>query len=131
MVNLEKSINKLEFNKIRIMLSDLALTEGAKMRALSLMPSSSFSVVEKRQELTENAKSMSAIKGVPSFNSMPEILDLVEKATKNSILSPREILDVGISLKTARYLLEYIHSDTISKSSLVLECTPVDTLVPQ
>ena len=117
MLNLEKSINKLEFNKIRIMLSDLALTEGAKMRALSLMPSSSFSVVEKRQELTENAKSMSAIKGVPSFNSMPEILDLVEKAIKNSILSPREILDVGISLKTARYLLEYIHSDTISKSS--------------
>ncbi len=56
---------------------------------------------------------MAGIKGAPSFNSIPEILDIVEKAEKNSILSPREILDVGISLQTARSLLEYIHSDAI------------------
>ena len=118
MLNLERSIKNLEFDKIRNTLSLLALTDGAKKRALSLMPSSSFSVVEKRQALTENAKAMSAIKGVPAFNNMPEILDLIEKAVKNSILSPREILDVGISLKTARQLLEYIHSDSISNSLL-------------
>ena len=56
---------------------------------------------------------MSGIKGSPSFNNIPEILDTVEKAEKNSILSPREILDVGISLTTARSLIEYIRSDSI------------------
>ena len=118
MLNLDKSLRILEFDKIRILLADIALTEGAKKRALSLVPSSSFTFVEKRQALTDSAKAMSAIKGVPSFNSMPEILDLIEKAEKNSILSPREILDVAVSLKTARQLLEYIRSDSISTSVL-------------
>lgn len=118
MLNLDKSIKILEFDKIKEMLANMALTIGAKNRALSLMPSSSFAVVEKRQMLTDNAKSISAIKGTPSFNSMPEILDIVEKAEKNSILSPREILDIASSLRTARQLLEYIHSDSISESIL-------------
>ena len=95
MLNIEKSTRILEFDKILIMLSNFALTEGAKKRALSLLPSSNMSTVIRRQELTENAKQMSGIKGAPSFNSAPEILDTVEKAEKNSILSPREILDVS------------------------------------
>lgn len=118
MFNLDKSIRILEFDKIKGMLADLALTIGAKNRALSLMPSSSFTVVEKRQMLTDCAKALSAIKGTPSFNSLPEILDIIEKAEKNSILSPREILDIANSLRTARQLLEYIHSDSIGESAL-------------
>ncbi len=113
MLNLEKSIRILEFDKILKMLSSYAQTEGAKKRALSLLPSSNKDTVSRRQELTENAKAMAGIKGAPSFNNIPEILDTVEKAEKNSILSPREILDVASVLRTSRTLLEYIHSDAI------------------
>ena len=127
MLNLEKSIRILEFDKIKEKLASLALTQGAKKRALSLTPTSNSITVKRRQALTNDAKAMSEIKGAPSFNSIPEILDTVEKAQKNSILSPREILDVAISLQTARGLLEYVHSDAI-KPSLLSEI--FDSLVP-
>lgn len=124
MQNLDKSIRVLEFEKIKSLLANLALTQGAKRRALTLLPSSNEITIKRRQALTADAKDMAGIKGVPSFNSMPEILDHVEKAEKNSILSPREILDVGYSLQTARGLLEYIHSDSLKKCTLteIFEC---------
>ncbi|MBQ8545847.1 MAG: endonuclease MutS2 [Clostridia bacterium] len=118
MRNLEKSLRILEFDKIREMLASLALTQGAKKRALSLTPSSNSLTVARRQELTQNAKEMAEVKGAPSFNSIPEILDTVEKAEKNSILSPREILDIAICLQTTRTLLEYVHTDAIKPCQL-------------
>lgn len=118
MLNLDKSTRILEFEKIKGFLADIALTEGAKKRARALLPSSNEHTVKRRQELTANAKEMAGIKGVPSFNSVPDVLDTIEKAEKNSILSPREILDVGISLQTARTLIEYIRSDAIKPSLL-------------
>ena len=39
MLNLEKSVRILEFDKIREMLASLASTKGAKVRAHSLTPS--------------------------------------------------------------------------------------------
>ena len=100
------------------MLASVASTEGAKKRALSLKPSSVEDTVRKRQCLTQNAKAMAGIKGAPSFGGMPEILDSVEKATKNSILSPREILDVASVLQTSRGLIEYIHTDALEICAL-------------
>ena len=113
MLNIDKSVRVLEFDKILSILSGFAPTEGSRKKALSLTPSSNKNTIIRRQELTENAKYMSGIKGAPSFNSVPEILDTVEKASKNSILSTREILDVASVLYTSRSLLEYIHTDAI------------------
>ncbi|MBE6662989.1 MAG: endonuclease MutS2 [Ruminococcaceae bacterium] len=127
MLNLEKSIRILEFDKIKELLASLALTQGAKKRASSLTPTSNSISVKRRQTLTNDAKSMSEIKGIPSFNGIPEVLDTIEKAVKNSILSPREILDIGISLQTARGLIEYIRTDAI-KPSLLTEI--FNSLVP-
>ena len=118
MLNINRAIRILEFDKIREMLSTYAQTEGAKKRALLLLPSSNPETVKRRQELTANAKYMAGVKGAPSFNSIPDILDYIEKAEKNSILSPREILDVGSVLQTSRQLLEYIHTDAIKPCKL-------------
>ena len=127
MRNLDKAMRILEFDKIKSMLASYAMTVGAKRRALSLTPTSNPIQVLRRQELTQNAKDIACIKGAPSFNNFPEILDSVEKAEKNSILSPREILDIGSSLHTTRSLIEFIHTDSISKSSLT---EIFDLLVP-
>lgn len=127
MRNLDKAMRILEFDKIKSMLASYAMTVGAKRRALSLTPTSNQIQVLRRQELTQNAKDIACIKGAPSFNNFPEILDSVEKAEKNSILSPREILDIGSSLHTTRSLIEFIHTDSISKSSLT---EIFDLLVP-
>ena len=127
MHNLDKSIRVLEFDKILNMLASVAPTEGAKKRALSLTPTSNRDSVIRRQGFTADAKMMSAIKGAPSFGNMPDILDSVEKAEKNSVLSPREILDVASVLRTARYLIEYIKSDALQRCSLT---DFFDSLVP-
>ncbi len=118
MFNIDKAIKALEFDKILDMLVSIAPTKGAKKRALNLIPSSNYEEVIKRQKLTSDAKYMSGIKGMPSFNNLPDILDIIEKAQKNSILSPREILEVASNLQTARALLEYIHTDALKKCSL-------------
>ncbi len=118
MLNTEKAIKTLEFDKILEMLSSIAPTIGAKKRALNLLPSSSIDVVKRRQALTADAKYMSGIKGAPSFNGLPDILDSIEKAEKNSILSPREILEVASNLQVTRALLEYIHTDAIKQCTL-------------
>lgn len=127
MLNLEKSIRVLEFDKILSMLVGASATAGAKKRAQTLQPSSNLETVQKRQQLTEDAKKMAGIKGAPSFGGMPEILDSVEKAEKNSILSPREILDVASVLHTTSALIEYIRSDAIEACDL---STFFDLLVP-
>lgn len=118
MFNTDKAIKALEFDKILDMLANIAPTKGAKKRALNLLPSSNFEVVTKRQELTSNAKYMAGIKGMPSFNNLPDILDTIEKAQKNSILSPKEILEVASNLQTTRALLEYIHTDALKDCTL-------------
>ena len=118
MLNVDKAIRILEFDKVLEMLASCAPTIGAKKKALTLLPSSNLSVVNRRQALTADAKYMSGIKGAPSFNSLPDILDAIEKAQKNSILSPREILDVASNLQTSRALIEYIHTDAIKKCAL-------------
>ena len=118
MLNVNRAVRILELDKILEMLASVALTEGAKKKALSLLPTSNIEVVKRRQSLTNDAKQMAGIKGAPSFNNVPEILDTVEKAEKNSILSPREILDVASVLQTSRLLLEYIHSDAIKPCQL-------------
>ncbi len=118
MLNINRAVRILELDKILEMLASVALTEGAKKKALSLLPTSNIEVVKRRQSLTNDAKLMAGIKGTPSFNNAPEILDTVEKAEKNSILSPREILDVASVLQTSRHLLEYIHSDSIKPCQL-------------
>ena len=123
MLNINRAIRILEFDKILEMLSSVAATEGAKRRALSLLPTSNIEAVKRRQNYTKDAKYMSGIKGAPAFNNIPDILDSVEKAEKNSILSPREILDVAAVLQTSRSLLEYIHTDAINpcKLSVIFE----------
>ncbi len=118
MLNLDKSIRILEFDKILNMLVAVCPTTGAKNRAMALLPSSNPDTVRRRQGLTADAKRMAGIKGAPSFGGMPEILDAVEKAEKNSILSPREILDVASVLQTTRGLIEYIRSDALERCSL-------------
>lgn len=127
MLNFDKSISVLEFDKILNMLSAVAPTEGARKRALALQPTSNIESVKRRQQFTADAKYMVGIKGAPSFGNMPDILDSVEKAEKNSVLSPREILDVASVLHTTRSLIEYIHTDALKRCTLT---DFFDVLVP-
>lgn len=114
----EKYLYTLEFNKIRDLLSEKALTEGAKYMALSLMPSTDEDEVKLLQRRTADAKRLAGQKGNPSFGSVRDVSSALERADKGATLSTRELLDCANVLRTSRGLLEYIKSDRQFDTSL-------------
>ncbi len=104
----QKTVTLLEFDKIRLLLADCAMTSGAKKKALSLMPSDDFTVVYRRQEKTAAAKRLLSKKGYPAFAGEEEVVAAAERAEKGAILHPRELLSVAALFRTARALLDYI-----------------------
>ena len=107
----QKTITSLEFDKIRAMLSDCAMTEGAKAAALELMPDDDEVHVLRRQRLTTDAKKLASYKGYPSFGMIKSVDPHCERAEKGAMLSARELLDIANVLRTARGILEYSRTD--------------------
>ena len=104
-----KTRNKLEYGEILRMLAALAPTAGAAERALALLPDDDAYNVKKSLQRTGDACRLLADKGMPSFGSVADVTDAVERAGKGATLSTRDLLDVGNVLRTARGLLDYIH----------------------
>jgi len=118
MKNIEKSMRTLEFDKILVMLADLAQTEGSKSLAVKLTPSSDAEEILKRQRRTSDAKRLAGIKGMPSFGRIKDISASVERAAKDATLTPRELLDIAAVLRTSRILLDYIRGDRRFETSI-------------
>ena len=104
----DKTIKTLEFDKITQMLADCAHTEGAKERALTLMPSSDPVTVRRRLRCTTDAKRLIEIKGMPPFGSVTDVSASCERAVKGAMLSTRELLEVSRVLRSARALNDYL-----------------------
>ena len=109
----EKTITTLEFDKIRQILSELCPTEGAAQQALTLSPVYHVEAARKRQAKTTDAKRLCDAKGMPSFGGAKDISDVTERALKGAVLTPRELLDVAVILRSSRQLLEYIRSNKL------------------
>lgn len=114
----EKTIETLEFDKIRGMLADACPTGGAAKAALSLRPTEYGDQVTRRLRRTTDAKRLSEAKGMPPFGSVPEVADICERAQKGAVLTPLELLDAASVLRTARSLLEYIRSNRLFETVL-------------
>ena len=114
----EKTQKILEFDKIKRRLSDLCATEGAKARALTLLPSSDYETVVIRQRKTADAKSLVNAKGFPSFFAPETVTASVDRAYKGATLSPKELLEISSLLRSARGLLDYINTDKPFETSL-------------
>ena len=109
----EKTITTLEFDKIRQMLSELCPTEGSAKQAMMLTPAYHIDAVRKRQARTTDARRLCDSKGMPSFGGAKDISDVTERALKGAVLTPRELLDVAVILRSSRQLLEYIRSNKL------------------
>ena len=114
----EKAIYALEFDKIRAMLATLCPTAGAKELALALTPFIYAEQIERQQKKTTDARRLLEAKGMPPFGTVVDINDICERATKGAVLTPRELLDVALLLRSARSLLDYIRSNKTFDTSL-------------
>ncbi len=114
----EKSVNTLEFNKIRELLAACAPTDAARERALALEPETEPSAVKRALDLTTDAKNMQAVKGMPSFSGVHDISAALERADKGAALSAHELLDISGLLRTVRGLIEYADPAKVKPGSL-------------
>ena len=114
----EKTLRTLEFDKIREMLAEHAMTEGAGGLCRSLMPSDRIEEINARQRKTADAVRLIGVKGTPSFGEIKDISDACERALKGATLTPRELLDVADLLRVCRRLLDYIRANRLFETSL-------------
>ncbi|MBQ9069836.1 MAG: endonuclease MutS2 [Clostridia bacterium] len=114
----EKTLSTLEYDKIVESLAEMAATEGAAAKALSLVPTDDYDTVVMRQRRTDDAKRLINAKGYPSFSAPESVVPSAERAYKGAVLSPRELLDVASLLYSARSLCDYISTDKTFDTSL-------------
>ena len=114
----EKTLKTLEFDKIRELLAECALTEGARGLCRALLPTDREEEIILRQSHTQDAAKLIGIKGTPSFGEIIDISDACERAIKGATLTPRELLDVADNLRVCRRLLEYIRTNRLFETSL-------------
>ncbi len=113
-----KTLTTLEYDKITSCLADMAATEGARQRALSLMPTDSYDEVITLQRRTEDAKRLVNAKGYPALCAPNSVTESAERAYKGASLSPRELLDIASLLGSVERLLDYIRCDKPFETSL-------------
>ncbi len=106
-----KSINVLEFDKIRKMLSNEAVTAAAKTRAEELLPESGKYVIEKLLAETSEAESLFIKKGTPPISPIGNVSGSALRAQMGGTLSPRELLNCAHALRIAGELERYIDED--------------------
>ncbi len=107
----KKSLNILEFNRIRELLASRTQTDGGRELALNLEPLGDIDEVKRLQYLTTKAKAVSEEKGQPSFYGVCDIVSAAERANKGAALSMRDLLHCAAVLRCARTLRSYMPSD--------------------
>ena len=113
-----KTITTLEFDKICAMLADCAPTEGARVMAELLMPSSDTVEVLRRLRRTTDAKRLCDVKGMPPFGTVKDVSAACERAVKGAMLTTRELLEVAQVLRSARSLVDYLKNNKPFETSL-------------
>ncbi|MBQ9941117.1 MAG: endonuclease MutS2 [Clostridia bacterium] len=117
MLNFEKAVKTLEFDKVLDMLCECASLEGAREKIRRTIPKTELSEVIRLQKETSDAKNLSVTKGLPSFMSVKPIEVAVERAEKSAILSIKELLNIEALLSAVRNMRIY-SNDLTEENSL-------------
>ena len=114
----EKSLNTLELPAVLTMLSQQAVGDTAKERALELAPSAEPAEVRRRLDETTAAKTMMTVRGSPSFSGVKDVRASLSRADLGGALNTRELLDIARVLQTARLVRGYIADDSVGKTCI-------------
>lgn len=103
----EKTLNKLEYDKIKDMLGALTSFEGGMKKALELKPISSLDTIARWLDETEEA--MERVRfGEPTFLNGLKLLDSsLARVKSGGILSAPELRDIGRTLAASRQAGSY------------------------
>jgi len=107
----EKSMEKLELNRVLEMLSQCAGSEDGKAACLRLRPTADLEDVLELLAQTTDACTMSAVQGNPSFSDVKNVDAALERADRGGSLSTTELLRIGGVLRGARTVKSYWNED--------------------
>lgn len=107
-----KTLRKLEYDKIINLLSDHASSESGKQLCESLLPRTELSVIEQMQEETAAAFTRIVKKGMPSFGSCVPVEASLKRLELGASLSAPELLLIGRLLECAGQTKSYGRHDT-------------------
>ena len=103
----EKSLHKLELDRVLEMLADCAVSGEAKERCLSLQPNSDKDEVIGLQTQTADASRLITLRSSPAFQDVRDVRPSLDRADRGGCLSPKELLQIAGVLRCARGAKEY------------------------
>lgn len=107
----KKSLNVLEFDKIKYMLVNEAVTAGGKTLCEALLPCCDKYAVVRGLKETGEAESLVIKKGTPPLSPIGEVKGSVMRAEAGGTLSPRELLNCAHVLRIANEIASYINEE--------------------
>ena len=107
----EKSLLKLELDRVLEMLSSCAGSIGGKEACLRVRPTSDLEDVQLLLEQTTAASDLCTKKGNPVFGDVTDVSASLERANLGGSLQPKELLQIAGVLRCARNIRGYVSED--------------------
>ena len=109
----EKSLLKLELDRVLSLLADCADSLEGKTACMKLRPVSDLEDVESLLGETTAASDLCARKGEPRFTELKDITPILERTGKGGCLQPKELLSVAGVLRCARTVKAYMSDEDL------------------
>ena len=107
----EKSLLKLELDRVLDMLATCAGSAGGKEACLRVRPTSDLEDVELLLQQTTAASDLCTRKGNPVFGDVSDVSASLERANLGGSLQPKELLRIAGVLRCARNIRGYVSDD--------------------
>ena len=115
----EKSLSKLELDKVLSLLADHASSQAAKDRCMAIRPSADADEIRHLLEETSAACKCITIKGSPSFGGLYDVGASLDRAYRGGCLSPEELLRIAGVLCAARQAKSYAEGEGAQEASVL------------
>ena len=103
----EKSLHKLELDRVLEMLTEHAVSAEAKDRCRALLPSDDAEDVIALQTQTSDACRLITLRSSPAFQDVRDVRASLDRADRGGCLNPKELLRIAGVLRCARAAKEY------------------------
>lgn len=117
----ERALRVLEFNKIREMIKNYAVTGAGKDLIEKLEPYKSLYEVQEHLEETHEALMLLTKKGAPPFEGVHDVREGINRAEKGSVLLPGQLLRIAALLRSARRFKDYVSHKEEEEAYKVIE----------
>lgn len=107
-----KTLRILEYDKIKHILSNYCATSLGKHLCEDLKPSTDINEVQTMQNETEEAINMIYRKSSPPFGGVHDISLSLKRVESEAVLSIKELLEIGDTLRGCRNLKKYCEDDS-------------------